>query len=543
MLLACGPVLQLRLVGNDDGNGVDLGGVAGDKDLADQGAPDQNALHPLGRNVLALHELEQVLPAVNDLDGAIRQKLGDVPGEQPPVVEGLVSGVLVPEVAAGHVVAADQQLAARVGVRDEVLELGQGFQPELERREGPADVRGVRLAGGVDEGASSSLGEAVAGNDVGAENAPDLVVGGRRKRRRASHHPPDVAAEERRELLKDDPVPEGVPAVAGGADAPQLGVEGRAEEPLDDAGLPRDIGEDLVVDAEEEPRHADEHGGLERLEVLEDVADVAAVDADAAAHENAGVDVDALVHVGERQVAEVALDGVHAHAAHLGEGAGDDGDGGGHLPLGENDALWHARGAGSVGNGVDHLRSGRPEGHHIRLAPLDHLVEEEDLHLVLPRRDYLVASHDDGGDGVLRCLGQHRNELLGARVVADDHVDVGILQNVDDGVLADGVVYGHHGVAVRVRRLLADEPLDAVDGVDAEHPAVNRLGGQHLHRLDAVDGEEPAAELLHDGLHLAVGLEGELPERPIALEHPRAEARAVGTQAEAPLEDFPPEGV
>ena len=95
--VGCGPDLQLFCVGNDDGDQEALEGVAVDKCLGDPfGAGvdrfdlnERSGLvvglikrlrvpHLFRSNVLALGELEDVLDAVDDLDGTVGKNTPDV---------------------------------------------------------------------------------------------------------------------------------------------------------------------------------------------------------------------------------------------------------------------------------------------------------------------------------------------------------------------------------------------------------------------------------------------------------------------------------
>ena len=110
-----GPLHAPGLLGNDDANASVLEGVTVDEGLCDHLGKGHDLLDLLRGDVLSLRQLEEILGAVNDLDGSVGENLCHVTGHEPALsIEafvGLIPSLVVAREDGGTVHA---DLASRV---------------------------------------------------------------------------------------------------------------------------------------------------------------------------------------------------------------------------------------------------------------------------------------------------------------------------------------------------------------------------------------------------------------------------------------------
>jgi hypothetical protein len=474
-------VHRLVLVGESDGDDEGLVRVDVDADAVghNEVVLDVHGFECLHRDVLAVSVLGERLRTADDLERAVGLKLTDVAGREESIFQKrLLRLVLLLVVALGDGGSANEDLAARGRVGD--LELVDAAELDFAARKKLSDVfkRGVVVV--LDRGGTGRFSEAIALSDGAAKDDGQPLLRRGRERRAARDHELDVAAEGRRRGGEDSLVEEGrveaalerVAALGEGA------VEERALQRADGRKLRLDAFLDRVVNS----RHAGEEQRLELLQIavragggVRQRARVAVAEPEAV-HEHDVLGGE-LEDVGERQVRAVGRlalgeveEDLEAHVQGL--------DRGEDVALRKHDALGVAGRARRVHDQRKRLGRGRDRaGLGQARAGVDDGLPRADLRL-LPggrRRVALVVGGDDGGE-LDAVLAAERDELLDLLRRADNGVALGLLEGVDERVLAEVGVDGHDGGAGEPRAVARHEPLpagllvegDLLAGLDAE---------------------------------------------------------------------------
>ena len=200
------------------------------------------------------------------------------------------------------------------------------------------------------------FGEAVALDEVVAEDDAEVLMEGRVERGGSrDHRCGALEAERRGDFATPDAVVDGVfvrgGRVVGVFEGGQFGGDDVAGDGAGEAGLGGCGGADGAAEAVVEPRDGVEGCGAEELQVVEEGEDVPVEIADGGAGPEGALFGEASVNMGE---GEVGAEDVGGALDYCYEGAGGGGDG---VGVGEDDAFGWAGGAGGVvdGDGVGGL--------------------------------------------------------------------------------------------------------------------------------------------------------------------------------------------
>jgi hypothetical protein len=231
----------------------------------------------------------------------------------------------------------------------------------------------------------------------------------------------------------------------------QLAAERVPKDELLQGAGGADLRRDAAVDAVKDAGHADEKGGAERADVVDQLCGVALPVPNRRSAVQEHLLGDAVKDVREREVGEHRVSGseVDADDAQVGGEGGDGGDDGGVRQL---DPLWVACRARGVHDGAEVLGGRGDGGRRLGLALGQKFGEGEDRKATVAGAADKgegvgvgggrgVAPHDDGfergADGG-QGFGKGR-ELIGV----DEHgLGFAVVDDVLDGVLAERVVQG-----------------------------------------------------------------------------------------------------
>lgn len=360
---AAGVRRKLDRVDAKDGDEAGLLGVAVHKRRRQQaGAAHVDVLDALGRNVLALGELEHVLLAVDDLEAAHAVDLDDVARVEPAVgLDRLGRLVGVLEVLLEDDGPAHQQLAARVRlVLDRVLVVGHRLDAQLHRRARGTDIPRREVVAELHRAYGVRLGHAEALHECIAKGGAEEVVHvGVELRAAAAHGARAVEADALEHLGRPDAVEQKVRVVRLALAQLHVGLLGLddapGEGPLDAVGLDgRRL--DGRVEAIVQTRDRVDAVGPQNLHVLHQPGDVAVEVADARTDGQRRLVGHAAVDVRQREVRDVGVGGADRV---VGAGGADAGDG---VGMRDQDALGVTSSARSVVDRDDVVARGRVHG-------------------------------------------------------------------------------------------------------------------------------------------------------------------------------------
>mmetsp|Transcript_15960 Transcript_15960/g.38838 ORF Transcript_15960/g.38838 Transcript_15960/m.38838 type:complete len:608 (-) Transcript_15960:73-1896(-) len=510
MAVLLGPRHEHLIVGHHHGHEVRFQGVAVHEALRDELAACVHVLDLLGRDILALRQLKDVLLAVDDLEAPAGEPQPDIPRVQPALcVHHLVRLVLRLVVPQEHAGSAHAHLAARVGlVSRGVVHLCHAVQLDLAARHGRPHVPAGKVALVRLADDACALRHAVPlehhPSEANAQELHHLRADGRAARGHVPHAPAQLLAQlgEHQLLPQQRRRPPLLQRLLLG------GVRPREQLLLHKPAL-ADPRVHLVVDAVPQPRHRAEHRGLELRDVVQQAQHVAAEEPRLGPREEAHQHGDALVDVRQGQVGDVRVARHQVQVVGVRCGVGDK------VEVRQHDPLGVPRGAAGVADGGQGVLPRRHRRRRALLARRQHLLVRHHLAVVghVPghggqRGVAAVRVHDDeldGGalaqaaqhDGQARQADAHRGELC---MVADE----------PHGVGPQGVVQRHRDGGDARHGRLQQAPLRAVDGVEphvlaraAPHGQQPRgqCGARVVHRLVADEGV--LLGLPRRGVHLA----------------------------------------
>ena len=259
----------------------------------------QGILEDFGGDVLAARGDDEFLLAAGDGQLALAVDGAEIARVEPLAVGHDLGGLLRQVVVAGHDGLAAHQDLAVLGDLDEVAGQGQ------------ADAADGVLADVLDGDRAGCLGQAVALDEGDAHADVEVCeVGG--QRRAAGDDVAQVGAEHGADLLEDERIGDAVTHLLEQAGAEGLlGGDGEGARLL---GAPREhaaldaaarLGGGRVVNLLEDAGHDEEHGGLEGLDVRQQVLDAGGEAEDALARQD-HVHDEAREHVGDGQEEEQA---------------------------------------------------------------------------------------------------------------------------------------------------------------------------------------------------------------------------------------------
>ena len=444
-------------VGVEGEERADVGALIADDDhVGDERVRGQGVLEDLGGHVLSACGDDKFLLAARNGQLALAIDRAQVAGVEPLAVGHDLGGLLGQVVVAGHDGLAAHQDLAVLGKLDEVAGQGQ------------SDAADGVLADVLDGDWAGRLGQAVALDEGDAHAGVEVrEVGG--QGRAAGDDVAQVGAQDRADLLEDERVGDAVAHLLEQAGAEGLlGGHGEGARLL---GAPREhaaldaaarLGGGRVVDLLEHAGHDEEHGGLEGLDVRQQVLDAGREAEDALARQD-HVHDEASEHVGDGQEEEQAgLGGVD----HVTEDLAGTLRGGHEVRVRQGHALGVSGRSGGVDDGRD-IRRG--DG---RAALLD--VFDGDTGS--GARDHALGAAIEGVDrhGVFGGHGVHELGLLGGGREDAGHVRVG--EDVLDLGGGVGLVDRDGDCADGQEREVEEEPLvrgrgedrDRVAGLNAE---------------------------------------------------------------------------
>ena len=242
--------------------------IADDDDVRDERVRGQGVLEDLGGHVLAARGDDEFLLAARDGQLALAIDRAQVAGVEPLAVGHDFGGLLGQVVVAGHDGLAAHEDLAVLGDLDEVA--GQG---QADTADGVlADVLDGDRAGGLGQAVALDEGDAHAGVEVGEVGGQGCAAG---------DDVAQVGAQDRADLLEDKRVGDAVAHLLEQAGAEGL-LRGHGERarllgaPCEHAALDTAarLGGGRVVDLLEDAGDDEEHGGLEGLNVRQQVLDV-----------------------------------------------------------------------------------------------------------------------------------------------------------------------------------------------------------------------------------------------------------------------------
>mmetsp|Transcript_7822 Transcript_7822/g.13409 ORF Transcript_7822/g.13409 Transcript_7822/m.13409 type:complete len:347 (-) Transcript_7822:832-1872(-) len=263
-----------------------------------------HVLQRLGRDVLALGKLEDVLLAVDDADGAVLVHLGDVASAEPPVgregLSGLLGQVVVPR---EHVRPAHPDLPSPARrVRPPVVHLSHVDELDLGAAGGVADRARLVVLHWRHQTGRSRFGEAVPLHDAAPEDSLEELDDVGRHGSATHCHDAEPAAHKGRDAPHDGQVPE-LGAIGGVAvgllDVVHLGAEGVGEDGADEEVHAVHRRRDLLVHAAVHSRDGGHGGRFQGRNVIEELADVTLVESHGPAEHQAQAVDDDLEGVGE----------------------------------------------------------------------------------------------------------------------------------------------------------------------------------------------------------------------------------------------------
>mmetsp|Transcript_26469 Transcript_26469/g.78604 ORF Transcript_26469/g.78604 Transcript_26469/m.78604 type:complete len:625 (+) Transcript_26469:373-2247(+) len=452
-----------------------------------------DVLNLLRRDVLTLRHLEDVLLPVDDLEPASRDPRAHVAGVQPAVlIQHLTRLHLVLKVALEHVGPTHADFAAREWlVGRQVAHLRYVGQLDLAACKRRPNVARGEVIGARDADARRRLRHSVAFKDDGAkadaQEEHHLIADGRRARR----HQLDLATDARADLAEHERVVKRAPPPArrvARRQAPALVRVRALKQRARDRAARADRRHHAVVHAVPQPRHRHKDLRPQHQHVVQQLLYVAAVKANRGAHVCARCDVDALVDVCERQVADVLVARLPVGHHQLDGGRRRD-----QVVVRDDCAFRHAGGAAGVAQ-RGHVLGARRD---VRTRP----PPPKRLHMVQAHNAYGGARgglwhasarqpiHNEGLDGGAAADGLQQRRQHGC--AARNSRQLSVVADVLHSVRAERVIqrYGNH--AVRMQRAVDQHPLTAVDRVDSDR----RLGRDAQLDEAAADGRAHIAGL------------------------------------------------
>jgi len=421
------PCFNAAHFGDHNQHAAVLERIAVDHALGDVGAQCENVLNLFGRNVFALRQLEDVLAAVNDLDGAVRIHHGDVASHEPTLLVerlgGLDGALVVPREYSG---ALHAQFAAGVRlVSVQVVHFGEVLQPPLNALEWAAHVSCDGVLSPGQTGGSRDLGEAIAFEDGAAEadleELEHLSVDGGR----ASDHVANFAAEHVANLSEHELV---VAARRIRSICAQT-INLRGERFVGQPGLASTSRVNLAlkgtVDLVVKTGHGGEKGRLELLAVSSKLRGIAREVANACALQKAITSHHLLKRVGIRQVADHFDIAAANHFARNGMSRSHE------VCVSKLHALRVARGSRSVAENGAVVLPALFKGSRTGLAGSDNRIEfvhgdaNGGRRLDLLRRAFVEGDHML--DGVCKTLLLHGDEFGYVLGRAEDAGELGLV--------------------------------------------------------------------------------------------------------------------
>lgn len=467
---------------HDDGDETVLQRVTVQEDLGHNGVLGVYVLDLLGSNVLTLGELENVLLAVNDDEAAKLVEGGDITAVVPALlVQRLTRLLLVLIIAHKDIGAADAELTAGVGVGRQVVHLGNVYKLELVAGEWNTDMAGAVLILVVNAGRGAGLGGTVALTHVAAQSNTQELHDVGTQRGRAANNETNAATQSLAHLVEDDAIPDGMGVALAGFQVGELGSDSTAGDGALDTGSLDGLLHDAGVDTVQETGDRGEDGGLQELQVIQDLSDVAREVADTATASKRGEVDQTAKDVSQREVGDRHI--IIEAGAHVVVGSRACGD---KVAVREHSTLGHA---GST-TGVHDEGKIVGLGIVVRAAVLltggleRSKVDEEDILLGSPGLDDLALGGGAGrNDSILEGVHGDDGTELGQLVTqlqqlsnvvgrADDNLDLGVVDNVLDGVSTECVVQRHSILTVGSTGEVGDGPLGAVVGPDTDGHAL-----------------------------------------------------------------------
>ena len=447
---------------------VDVGGGE------EVGVAEVDVLDTLGRDVLTLGELEDVLLAVDDLEATELVELTDITSVEPAVgFDSLLVLLVVLIVLSEHGGTTHQDLTTRVGlVIDRVVVVRDGLEADFARTE-----RGAEVAGGVvtvllDCTNGIGLSHTVAlAEVVGEGSAEEFLYVRVELSTSADHGTGIVETDGRANLASPDLIVEEVGVVSladGESHGGLLGVHNVARQAALEAGSLDSGNANGRVEAVEQTGDGDESVGLEDLEIVDETQYITTEESYGSTRHDGKLVNETSVNVSQWQVRQMdiaALDVAHGTAA---------ADGSDRVSLGHNDTLGGTSGTGCVVDNGLVLPRGRSDGAAGGSTNLLDFLNGVNLDAVLGSD--LVENSALGVTGLLSIVeGIERNDDLdsgSARSKLEQHGDVvnrgsndGKLSVVDDvlgSVGAESVVEGDAEQALGRSSEIYNVPLGAV---------------------------------------------------------------------------------
>mmetsp|Transcript_12468 Transcript_12468/g.29489 ORF Transcript_12468/g.29489 Transcript_12468/m.29489 type:complete len:662 (+) Transcript_12468:306-2291(+) len=472
-------------------------------------------LHTFDGNVLASHELDQILLPIDDAQTAILHELANISRVEPAIFSEFLQGLLGHHVVAqGNVVPLDHDLTTAVdavalhivsvglAIRNPGLvgNVGAGIELHLHGGDGNSSNTSPKVGGVLDGQTGGGFGEAVSleqrTSEARADKDLDLAV----ERTATGQGQAQPPTDDLGELLEDQRLEEG--GVVSVLDGKGPGLEGRVDQELRHRRREGNLGLDPLLDHVPNLGHTGHDGGRILLQGADGVGtggrqSLGVGVADRAAHGDACELGHQLEDVGQGQVSEVDVLPV-ADAEALLPG----GDGGHDLRVGDGHALGIAGAAAGVHDDGAGGGLGRGGGEGRGGAGFDEVLHGHDLHSLggLGQVDGGAGSNevgrvDDGLEGlhVLDAAGQD----LDVGLVANDGADNSVVDGLDDGVDAERGVDGRHDDGLGEGTEGGDHPLGTGVLEDGQRAgSLDLVQGALFGSRDEAGRTEGGAELL-----------------------------------------------
>lgn len=350
-------------VDTEDGDEGRLRGVTVDVGGGEEvGVAEVDVLDTLGRDVLTLGELEDVLLAVDDLESTELIELTDITSVEPAIgLNGLLVLLVVLVVLSEHGGTTHEDLTTRVGlVIDRVVVVRDRLKANFARTK-----RGAQVASGVvtvllDGTDGIGLRHTVTLTEVvGKGSAKEFLYIRVELSTSADHGTGILETDGGANLASPDLVVDEV-GVVGLADGEShgglLGVNDVARQAALEARSLNGGNTNGGVEAVEQTGDGDESVGLEELEIVDETQDITAEESHGSTRHDGKLVNEASINVSQWQVRQVdiaALDVAHGTAA---------ADGSDRVSLGHDDTLGGTSGTGCVVDDGLVLPRGRSDG-------------------------------------------------------------------------------------------------------------------------------------------------------------------------------------
>ena len=425
-------------VDTEDGDEGRLRGVTVDVGGGEEvGVAEVDVLDTLGRDVLTLGELEDVLLAVDDLETTELVELTDITSVEPAIsLNGLLVLLVVLVVLSQHGGTTHQDLTTRVGlVIDRIVVVRDRLEADFASTE-----RGAQVASGVvtvllDGTNGIGLSHSVTLTEVvGEGSAKEFLYVRVELSTSADHGTGILETDGGANLASPDLVVEEVGVVSladGESHGGLLGVNDVARQAALEAGSLNSGNANGGVEAVEQTGDGDESVGLEELEIIDETQDITTEESYGGTRHDGELVDETSVNVSQWQVRKVdvaALDVAHSTAA------ADSSD---RVSLGHDDTLGGTSGTRCVVDDGLVLPRGRSDGASGGSTNLLDFLNGVDLDAMLGGD--LVENSALGVTGLLSVVERvERNDNLdsgGARSKLEQHSDV-VNRSSDDGELS-----------------------------------------------------------------------------------------------------------